>query len=98
MDARLEALAEHVISEGLHGSLLNTVKSSKAYKGVLHAIVLAGGFSAMAEKCGVSYQVVQKWNRLGYVPTVRVAEIERLYGVPREELIHPKHRNQQAAK
>jgi hypothetical protein len=27
-----------------------------------------------------------------------VAEIARLYGIPREELIHPKHRNQQAAK
>lgn len=92
MDPRLQALAEHIINEGLHGSLLNTVIASKSYKGILHAIVLAGGFAPMAEKFGVSYQVVQKWNRLGYAPTTRVAEIERLYGIPREELIHPKHR------
>lgn len=91
-DRRLDALAEHVISAGLHGSLLNAVKAATSYKGILHAIVLAGGFSAMAEKLGVSYQVLQKWNRRGYVPTTRVADIERLYGIPREELIHPKHR------
>jgi|ERR1700712_49302 len=97
-DARLDALAEHVISHGLHGSLLNTVKASKSYKGILHAIVLAGGFASLAEHFGVSYQVVQKWNRLGYVPTTRVAEIERLYGISREELIHPKHRQKVASR
>lgn len=92
MDARIKALYEHVIARGLHGSLLNTISSAKGYSGVLHVVILAGGFSALAKTLGVSYQVVQKWYARGFVPTTRVAILERLYGVPREELIHPKHR------
>jgi hypothetical protein len=91
MDKRLKALTEQIINEGTHGSLLNTVMSAKAYTGILRAVVAAGGFSQLARQLGVSYQAVQQWQTQGYVPLIRVTEIEALYGIPRAELMNPKY-------
>lgn len=41
------------------------------------AVSLVGGQVAMAAKCGVRYQAVQKWVRSGKVPAERVLTIER---------------------
>ena len=91
MDKRLKALTEKIINDGTHGSLLNTVMSATAYTGILGAVVAAGGFSPLARELGVSYQAVQQWYGQGYVPLIRVTEIESLYGIPRAELMNPKY-------
>jgi DNA-binding transcriptional regulator YdaS (Cro superfamily) len=91
MDNRLKELTQRIINDGTHGALLNTVMSAKKYTGILAAVVAAGGLSPMARQLGVSYQAVQQWMGQGYVPLIRVTEIESLYGVPRAELMNPKY-------
>lgn len=91
MDKRLKELTQKIINDGTHGALLNTIMSAKKYTGILGAVVAAGGLSPMARQLGVSYQAVQQWMAQGYVPLIRVTEIETLYGVPRAELMNPKY-------
>lgn len=51
--------------------------------GVEKAIAAAGNKSILARKLGVKVQSIQQWER---VPAERVLEVERVTGVPREEL------------
>lgn len=57
-------------------------------KAIEKAVEAAGGRAALAEKCGVRYQAVEKWVRLNRVPAERVLEIEAATGgqVTRHEL------------
>lgn len=50
------------------------------------AIERAGGRQALADKIGVKYQAVQKWQTLNRLPAERVLTIESLTGVSRHEL------------
>lgn len=66
--------------------------------GIADAIIRASelnnkhsGIAKMAKDLGVSYQAVQQWAKQGYVPLIRVTEIETLYGVPRHRLVAPKY-------
>jgi DNA-binding transcriptional regulator YdaS (Cro superfamily) len=61
--------------------------------GVRKAVKQAGSQAAMARELGVSGQVVGFWLKQGFVPVQRAAEIENLYGIPREELVSAKMRN-----
>lgn len=57
-----------------------------------------GGRAALAEKCGVRYQAVEKWVRLDRVPAERVLQIEAATGVSRHELrpdLYPRDRGQE---
>lgn len=51
--------------------------------GVEKAIAAAGNKSILARKLGVKVQSIQQWDR---IPAERVLEVERVTGVPREEL------------
>jgi len=51
--------------------------------GLLRAIETAGGISALARKLGISQAALSKWRR---VPSHQIVAIERVTGVPREEL------------
>lgn len=54
-------------------------------KAIERAVEVAGGQQALADKCGVKYQAVQKWLR-DRVPAERVLAIEDATGVSRHEL------------
>lgn len=54
-------------------------------KAIERAVEKAGGQQALADKCGVKYQAVQKWIRNG-VPAERVLDIESATGISRHEL------------
>jgi len=45
-----------------------------------------GSQAEMARQLGVTYQVISKWVKQGYVPASRAAEICRLSGVHWEDL------------
>ena len=47
------------------------------------AIEAAGSQLALARGLGISHQAVAQWER---VPAERVAEVERITGIPREQL------------
>lgn len=57
---------------------------------VFEAVLFAGSQTKLAETLGVTRQSVQEWVKRGYVPNVRVREIEKLYGISRERLCDPK--------
>lgn len=48
-----------------------------------------GAQTALATLVGVKPQTVSLWVAQGYVPIVRVTEVEELTGVPRRELADP---------
>jgi DNA-binding transcriptional regulator YdaS (Cro superfamily) len=52
-------------------------------KGLKRALDVMGGFTPLAKALGISPQAVWQWNT---VPPHHVIAIERLTGVPREEL------------
>lgn len=58
--------------------------------GIAEAVVVSGGQSKLAEKLGVSQQMVSKWLHRGYVPVRRVVEIETQTGVSRHRLVDPR--------
>ncbi|QDH50411.1 hypothetical protein [Caulobacter phage KcrB] len=57
--------------------------------GVEKAIENAGGAQQFAARLGVSHQAVYQWRKKGWVPTKRVLQVEKLFGVEREELAGP---------
>lgn len=62
--------------------------------GVDRAVYAAGNQTKLGEALSppVTSQAVNQWVKQGYVPAERALEIERLFGVPREELLAPKLR------
>ena len=52
-------------------------------KALREAIFRAGGMRALGRQLGISHAAVQQWKKC---PVLRVLEIERLTGVPKEEL------------
>lgn len=51
--------------------------------GLKKAIEAAGGAAQLAKALGINRQVIYRWPQ---VPSRRIVDIERLTGVPREEL------------
>jgi DNA-binding transcriptional regulator YdaS (Cro superfamily) len=52
-------------------------------KGLQHAIKTAGGVRRLAELLGTSHVAILSWGR---IPSHRIIQIERVTGIPREEL------------
>ena len=52
-------------------------------RGFEKAVEIAGGINALARLLDISNQAVRQWRR---VPAERVVDIERVTGVPRQEL------------
>ena len=63
------------------------MKPTTAASGIARAIEAAGSQQALAERLGVTQQVVSTWCRRGWVPVRRAQEIEATLGVPRSTLI-----------
>lgn len=59
-------------------------------RGIDEVVELAGSQAAVAEKCGVTQQAVQKWVAKGFVPNSRAIELEAEYGVKRQKLVDPR--------
>lgn len=91
MDKKLEALNKYALEHRATLAVMNALVGAKRYTGILDAVVKAGSLDAIADKLGVTYQAVQHWLKLGYVPLGRIPEIESIYGVPRVELMNPKY-------
>jgi DNA-binding transcriptional regulator YdaS (Cro superfamily) len=51
--------------------------------GLRKAITAAGGISALARRLGISRVAILQWKK---IPAERVLDIERVTGVPREQL------------
>lgn len=64
--------------------------SKQKLKGVALAIKRAGGQTQFAEALGVTQQAVSKWALQGYIPVLRVVEVEQLTKVPRSQLVNPR--------
>ena len=62
---------------------------SKKLNGVEKAIENAGGARLFAARLGVSHQAVYQWRKQGWVPDKRVLQVEKLFGIEREELAAP---------
>ncbi|MNQ68683.1 hypothetical protein D3C85_832460 [compost metagenome] len=91
MDKKLEALNKYALEHRATLAVMNALVSAKSYSGILDTVVRAGSLDDVAEKLGVTYQAVQHWLKLGYVPLGRIPEIESTYGVPRKDLMNPKY-------
>ena len=52
-------------------------------RALLEAIEKAGGLRALARQLGIAHQSILQWER---APAERIVEIERVTGVPRQEL------------
>lgn len=72
-------------------AVMNAVQEAETYTGILDVAVRAGSLQTLAEELGVTYQAIQQWIKIGYVPLSRIAEIQTYYGVPRTELMNPKY-------
>lgn len=48
-----------------------------------------GGAAKLAEDLGVTRQAIYHWRGQGFVPTGRLVEIEKRYGIPRKVLASP---------
>ena len=51
---------------------------------------MAGSAQLLAARLGVSHQAVYSWRKKGFVPTKRLLQIEKMFGVQREELASQK--------
>lgn len=51
------------------------------------AIDAGGGIVQFAKTLGVRHQAVYHWQRKGYMPLERAAEIERRWGIPHRLLV-----------
>lgn len=58
--------------------------------GIEKAVEAVGSQLKLATELDVSPQAVFNWVKQGYVPTGRILEIEKRYGIDRTELIDPK--------
>lgn len=56
---------------------------------VYDAVNAAGGCSALARALGVTRQAVYLWLHSGFMPALKALETERLYQIPRRDLIDP---------
>lgn len=65
-------------------------QNSTKLTGIADAVLRAGSQTELANKIGVSQQVVSKWLKRGFVPLSRVVEIESEYGIPRARLANPR--------
>ena len=50
---------------------------------LIHAAQKVGGMAQLAAKLGIARQAIYQWSR---IPAERVVEVERITGVPRNEL------------
>jgi len=91
MDKKLKELNLYAAKNGATLAVMNALHEAKHYTGILDAVVCAGSLQNLASELGVTYQAVQQWLKLGYVPLARIPEIESLYGVPRAALMNPKY-------
>lgn len=91
MDKKLKELTGQAIHNGATLAVMNALHEAKRYTGILDAVVCAGSLQNLASELGVTYQAVQQWLKIGYVPLARIPEIESLYGVPRADLMNPKY-------
>lgn len=91
MDNKLKELTAKAIGNGATLAVMNALHEAKRYTGILDAVVCAGSLQNLSSQLGVTYQAVQQWLKLGYVPLARIPEIESLYGVPRSALMNPKY-------
>ena len=57
------------------------------FKGIDRAIMQAGGQRKLAERLGITQQTISYWRKKGGVPIHRVAEVEALTGVERDQLL-----------
>ena len=57
---------------------------------VEQAVAAAGSQVKLALALDVSQQAVSKWLLRGWVSPKRAAEIEHLFGVPRQKLMNPR--------
>jgi len=58
--------------------------------GIDKAVRSAGGAASLAAKLGVSHQAVYQWIQNGWVPLERAMQLEKLYDIPRAELLSPR--------
>lgn len=58
-------------------------------QGIDQAIRMAGSQAKLADALGVTQQAVFKWQKQGYVPVERIAQIADKYGIERTRLIDP---------
>lgn len=91
MDKKLKELNQYAANNGATLAVMNALHEANRYTGILDAVVRAGSLQNLSDKLGVSYQAVQQWLKIGYVPLGRIPEIESLYGVPRADLMNPKY-------
>lgn len=91
MDKKLKELKQQAMENGSSIAVITALRRAKGYTGILDAVVQAGSLQKLSDKLGVSYQAVQQWLNVGYVPLGRIPEIESLYGVPRADLMNPKY-------
>lgn len=91
MDKKLKELNQYAARTGATLAVMNALHNAKQYSGILEAVVRAGSLQHISDTLGVSYQAVQQWLKIGYVPLGRIPEIESLYGVPRTDLMNPKY-------
>jgi hypothetical protein len=91
MDKKLKELNQYAANNGATLAVMNALHDASKYSGILDAVVRAGSLQNLSDKLGVSYQAVQQWLKIGYVPLGRIPEIESLYGVPRAVLMNPKY-------
>jgi DNA-binding transcriptional regulator YdaS (Cro superfamily) len=66
------------------------VSAPEKLVGINAAVLKAKGQSKLAQGVGVSQQAVHKWVQRGCVPVHRAVAVERLTGVPREQLVNPR--------
>ena len=59
--------------------------------GLERVIDAAGGVQKLARAMGISTEAVYSWQRRGFAPTERLAELVQLYGVCPSSIINPKH-------
>jgi transcriptional regulator with XRE-family HTH domain len=91
MDKRLEALNKYALENRATLAVMNSLVRATKYTGILDVVLRAGSLEDVADKLGVTYQAVQQWLKIGYVPLGRIPEIESIYGVPRADLMNPKY-------
>jgi DNA-binding transcriptional regulator YdaS (Cro superfamily) len=53
---------------------------------IAQALERAGGYAAVAKALNLNPEAVRLWRSRGRVPAERVVDLERLTGVPREQL------------